>query len=156
MNLQALRIDFAKACARQNYSLHTGRPWFSDTAEEATKTLSLFPYHKVCSNSHRWSSGLYGRTKEKHANCQTTIWNTYIVSCEKCKLNPCLKTDNLLLLLALQPLWAVACQKSPSVIPYLSPTLSIFSLPSLSTSSLHTLMGRTENNFSKNLISIKC
>ena len=42
MNLQALRIDFAKACASYDYSLHTGRPWCSDTAEEAPKTFSLF------------------------------------------------------------------------------------------------------------------
>ena len=157
MNLQALRIDFAKACASYDYSLHTGRPWCSDTTEEATKTLSLFPYHKVCSNSHRWSPGLYGRTRGKHPNSQTTIWSTHIVPCKKCKLNPCLKTDNLLLLLALQPpvgLWPV--KQSPSVFPYLSPILLIFSLPSLSTSSLHTLMGKTENTFSKNFISIKC
>jgi len=107
-NLQALRIYFAKACANYDHSLHTGRPWCSGTAEEATKTFSLFPYHKVCSNSHRWSSGLYRRARGKHANSQTTMWSTHIVSCEKCKLNPCLKTDNLLLPLALQPLWAVA------------------------------------------------
>jgi len=118
MNLEALRIDFAKACASYDYSLHTGRPWCSDTAEEATKTLSLFPYHKVCFNSHRWSPGFYGRTRGKHANSQTTIWSTHIVSCEKCKLNPCLKTDNLLLLLALQPI--VGCglsNKAPQFFP---------------------------------------
>ena len=64
----------------------------------------LFPYHKVRSKSHRWSSGLYGRTRGKHANSQTTIWSTHTISCEKCKLNPCIKTDNLLLPLALQPI----------------------------------------------------
>jgi hypothetical protein len=95
-----------------------GRPWCSDSAEEATKTFSLFPYHKVCSNSPRWSSGLYGRTREKHANSQTTIWSTHIVSCEKCKLNPCLKTENLILPLALQPI--VGCglsNKAPQFFP---------------------------------------
>ena len=149
MNVQALRIYFAKACPSQHYSLHTGRPWSSDTAEEATKTVSLFPYHKVCSNSYRWSFGLTGRTRRKHANSQTTLWSTHIVSCEKCKLNPCLKTDNLLLLLALQP--PVGCDlsnKAPQVFP-VSPTLSILSLPSLSTPSLHNLMGKKENNLSK-------
>ena len=118
MNLQALRIYFAKACASQHYSLHTGRPWCSDTAEEATKTFSLFPYHKVCSNSHRWSSGLYGRTRGKHANSQTTIWSTHIISCEKCKLNPCLKTDNLLLPLVLQPIVGFGLSnKAPQFFP---------------------------------------
>jgi len=39
-------------------SLHTGRPWGSDTIEEATKTSSLFSYHTVCSNSCRWSLAL--------------------------------------------------------------------------------------------------
>ena len=29
------------------------------------------------------------------------------------------------------PLWALACRKYPSIFPYLSPTLSIFSLPAL-------------------------
>ena len=48
------------------------------------------------------------------------------------------------------PLWAVAVEQSPSIFSYLSPTLSIFSLPSLSTSSFHTLMGKTDNTFSKN------
>ena len=110
INLQALRIDFAKACASQHYSLHTGRPWCSDTTEEATKTFSLFPYHKVCSNSHRWSSGLYGRTRGKHTNSQTTICSTHIVSCEKCKLNPCLKTI-FYIHWRYSPLWAVACRK---------------------------------------------
>ena len=101
-------------------------------AQEATKTFSLFPYHKVCSNSHRWSSGLYGRKRGNHANSQTTVWSTYIVSCEKCKLNPCIKTDNLLLPLVLQPTVGFGLsKKSPSIFPYLSPTLSIFSLPSL-------------------------
>ena len=133
MNLQALRIDFAKACASQDYSLHRGRPWCSDTAEEATKTFSLFPYHKVCSNSHRWSSGLYGRKRGKHANSQTTIRSTHIMSSVGATAH-C-------------GLWPV--EQSPSIFPYLSPTLSIFSLPSLSTSSLHTLMGKTENTFSK-------
>jgi len=106
------------------------RPWCSDIVEEATKTFSLFPYHKVCSNSHRWSSGLYGRTRGKHANSQTTIWSTHSVSCEKCKLNPCLKTDNLLLPLVLQPI--VGCGLSNKALNFsLSPTLPIFSLPSL-------------------------
>ena len=120
MNLQALRIYFAKACASQHYSLHRGRPWCSVTAEEATKTFSLFPYHKVCSNSHRWSSGLYGRTRGKHANSQNTIWSTHIVSCEKCKLNPCLKTDYLLLLLPLVLQPTVGCglsNKAPQFFP---------------------------------------
>ena len=111
MNLQALRIDFAKACASQHYSLHTGRPWCSDTTEEATKTIRLFPYYKVCLNSHRWSSGLNGRTRGKHANSQTTIWSTHIISCEKCKLNLCLKTDNLLPLV-LQPIVGFGLSKN--------------------------------------------
>jgi hypothetical protein len=113
INLQALRIDFAKACTSYDYSLHTVRAWCSDTAEEATKTFSLFPYHKVCSNSHRGSSGLYERTRGEHANRQTTIWSIHIVSCEKCKLNPCLKTDILLLLpLALQPIVGFGLSKN--------------------------------------------
>ena len=157
MNLQALRIDFAKACASQDYSLHRGRPWCSDTAEEATKTFSLFPYHKVCSNSHRWSSGLYGRTRGKHANSQTTIWSTHIVSCEKCKLKPCLKTENLLLPLALQPTVGCGCRTMP-----LNFSLSI-------TNSLHLLTpisfyffspyfnGQNRQYFfQKQFISIKC
>jgi hypothetical protein len=37
-------------------------------------------------------TGLYGRTREKYSNSQT-IWSTHIISCEKCKLNPCLKRD---------------------------------------------------------------
>ena len=117
MNLQALRIYFAKACASQHYSLHRGRPWCSDTTEEATKSFSLFPYHKVCSNSHRWSSGLYGRTRGKQANSQTTIWSTHIVSHEKCKLNPCLKTI-FFFHWCYSPLWAVACRnKAPQFFP---------------------------------------
>jgi hypothetical protein len=35
-------------------------------------------------------TGLYERTREQHADSQTTH-STHIVSCDKCKLNPCLK-----------------------------------------------------------------
>ena len=150
MNLQALRIDFAKACAIQHYSLHTGRPWCSDTTEEATKTFSLFPYHKVCSNSHRRSSGLYGRTRGKHANSQNTIWSTHIISYEKCILNPCLETDILLLPLALQH--TVCCglsNKATQFFPIYHQLSPSSHSHLFSTSSLHTLMGKTENNFSK-------
>ena len=134
--------------------MHRGRPWCSDTAEEATKTLSLFPYHKVCSNSHRWSPGLYGRTRGKHPNSQTTIWSTHIVSCEKRKLNPCLKTENLILPLALQPI--VGCglsNKAPQFFPIAN------SLHLLTPSSFYYFSpyfnGQNRKNFFQN-ISIKC
>jgi len=42
MNLQAL-IYFAKACASYDYSPHTGRPWCSDTTEEANKDIQSLP-----------------------------------------------------------------------------------------------------------------
>jgi hypothetical protein len=37
------------------------------------------------------ATGLYGRTREQHANTHT-IWSTH-VSCEKCKLHPCLRRN---------------------------------------------------------------
>ena len=161
MNLQALRIYFATACASQHYSLHTGRPWCSDTTGEATKTFSLFPYHNVCSNSHRWSSGLYGRTRGKHANSQTTIWRTHIVSCEKCKLNLCLKTDNLVLPLVLQPI--VGCglsKKGPQFSPIyhqLSPSSHSHHLNISFCFFSPSFPGQNRQNyFQKQFISIKC
>jgi hypothetical protein len=55
MNLKAFTTDFTKACSNWEYSVHIGRPMCSDIIEEATKTFSLFAYHKVCANSSRWS-----------------------------------------------------------------------------------------------------
>ena len=112
MNLQALSIYFAKACASYDYNLHRGRPWCSDTTKETTKTFSLFPYSKACSNTNRWSSGFNERTRGKHANSQTTICSTHIVSCEKCKLNPCLKTI-FFFCWHYSPLWPVASRTKP-------------------------------------------
>jgi hypothetical protein len=72
INLQSLRIEFAKACTCYAYSLHRDRPLCSDTTEGATMIFSLFPYHKVCSNSTKHSSGLHGKTRE---NTQTARSN---------------------------------------------------------------------------------
>jgi len=137
------------------------RPWFSDTAEEATKTFSLFPYHKVCSNSHRWSSGLYGRTRGKHANSHTTIWSTHIISCEKCKLNPCLKTDNLLLPLVLQPIVGFGLSnKAPQFFPIsrqLSPSSHSHHLNISFYFFSPSFPGQNRQHFfQKQFISIKC
>jgi len=69
MNLKAFRTDFTKACANWEHRLHTGRPWGSDTTEGVTKTFSLLSYHKVCSNSSRWSLAFM---KRQVNNMQTT------------------------------------------------------------------------------------
>jgi hypothetical protein len=90
--------------------------------------------------SHRWSSGLYGMKRGKHANSQITIWSTHIIPCEKCKLNPCLKTI-FFFHWCYSPLWAVAHRTMPLNFS-LSITNSLHLLTpvtwtSLSTSSLH-------------------
>ena len=127
--------------------------------KKQTKTFSLFPYHKVCLNSHRWSSGLNGRTR-KHANSQTTMWSTHIVSCEKCKLNPCLKTDNLLLPLALKPIVGFGLSNKASQF------FPIYHQHSPSSHSCHLIIfllllsilswAKQTILFPKKLISIKC
>jgi hypothetical protein len=76
------------------HTVHIGRLLCADTIEEATKTFSLFSYHKVCSNSSRWSLA-FMTASEQHANSQT-IRSTHIVSYDKCKLNLCSNEPKLL------------------------------------------------------------
>ena len=78
-NLKAFRIDFTKACANSEHSLHIGRPQCSDTIEEATKTFSMFKHI-------HWSLAFM----EGQVN-NMQISSTHTVSCDKYKLNPCLK-----------------------------------------------------------------
>ena len=85
INQQAIRIDFATAwtgivCTETEHGVLT--------TEKATN--SLFPHHKVRLNSHTRSPDIFGRARGKHANSHI-ICSTQIISCEKCKLNPCLK-----------------------------------------------------------------
>jgi hypothetical protein len=46
-------------------------------------------------------TGLYERTSAQHTNSQTTR-STHIVSCDKCKLNPCLKGAKVVQKISLQ------------------------------------------------------
>ena len=89
MNQKAFRIDFAKSMHKLGLQSAQRQTMDFGTQLKNNKDTQFLLLPQCMFENTQMVTGLYGRTREQHSNNQTTC-NTH-VSCEKCKLNPCLK-----------------------------------------------------------------